>query len=76
MRFLKQYPAIYIFLDFSFAKEPETERNFDVELTCFDMLITNNFYIKETFQFYVASTSYILRSPCVQTPNSAISENS
>ena len=32
-----------------FAKEPETERKFEAELFCFDMLLTNIFYFKNTF---------------------------
>ena len=36
--------AIYS-LDFTLAKEPETERKFEVELLYFDILFTNEFYI-------------------------------
>ena len=35
----------YIFLDFSFAEESETGREFEVQMLYFDMLFTNNVYI-------------------------------
>ena len=41
----KQYVASDIFLDFSFAEDLETGREFKVELLYFDMLFPNTFYI-------------------------------
>ena len=35
----------YIFLDFSFAEESETRKEFEVQMLYFDMLFTNNVYI-------------------------------
>ena len=35
----------YIFLDFSFAEESETGREFEVQMLYFDMLFNNNVYI-------------------------------
>ena len=43
MWFPKQQSPTYILADFSFAKEPETERKFEVELCCFEMLFTKRF---------------------------------
>ena len=45
--------ASYILLGFSFAENPEAERNFEVELFGFDRLPIN-FTLKNSFQFYVA----------------------
>ena len=40
-----EYSVSYILLDFGFAEEPETGREFKVELLYFDMLFINKFYI-------------------------------